>query len=224
MIVHRHRRALRLGLTSLALSTVLAACGGGGGDEEAAQDTSAAQGSTGTQNTSAQNSTTDTQPAADSAASAEFNDADVTYVQTMIPHHEQALTMAGLAKKNASREEVKKLAADIEAAQRAEMEQMRGWLKEWNKPESAMTGMDHGPGGMKGMTSDADMAAMEKATGAEFEKLFLKSMIEHHRGAIDAAKAEQANGKNADAKASADAVVTDQSAEIERIQKLLDAM
>ena len=215
MTTYGRKRHVRLLLATIALSGVLAACGGGG-DENTAQDTS-------TQDTTTQGTTTQAQPDAQpAAAAADFNEADVTFVQTMIPHHEQALKMSELAAKNASSEEVKKLAADIEAAQRAEMEKMRGWLKAWGRPESAPA-MDHGPGGMAGMTSDTDMAAMEKATGAEFEKLFLKSMIEHHRGAIDSAKTEQANGKNAEAKATAESVVADQTAEIERIQKLLDS-
>ena len=210
MTTYGRKRHVRLLLASIALSGVLAACGGGG-DENTAQETSA-QDTTSTQ----------TQPDAQPAAAAEFNEADVTFVQTMIPHHQQALEMSKLAAKNASREEVKKLAADIETAQQAEMEKMRGWLKTWGRPESAPA-MNHGPGGMAGMTSDTDMAAMEKATGAEFDELFLKSMVDHHRGAIDSAKTEQANGKNAEAKATADSVVADQTAEIERIQKHLAA-
>ena len=209
----RKRRARHL-LASIAMSGVLAACGGGG-DEDTAQETTTAQDTTSTQ----------TQPSAEPAAAADFNDADVTFVQTMIPHHEQALEMSKLAAKNASREEVKKLAADIEAAQQPEIEKMRGWLKDWGRTESdgAMAGMDHSAGGMAGMMPAEHMKAMEKATGSEFEKMFLEMMIEHHRGAVEAAKTEQAQGKNADVKALAADVETDQTAEIERIQKLLDS-
>lgn len=214
MITYGSRRHARLLLATLALSGVLAACGGGG-DEDTAQETTA------------QNTTTEqTQHSAEPAAAADFNDADVTFVQTMIPHHEQALEMSKMAAKNVSRDEVKKLAADIEAAQQPEIEKMRGWLKTWGRSESdgAMAGMDHSAGGMAGMMPAEHMQAMEKATGKEFEKMFLEMMIEHHRGAVDAAKTEQEQGKNTDVKALAADVVADQSAEIERIQKLLDSM
>jgi uncharacterized protein (DUF305 family) len=208
----RRTRAL---LATLVLSSILTACGSGG-EEGTDQESTAAQDAAAAQPAGA---------AAPAAAPA-FNDADVTFAQTMIPHHEQALTMSKLAAKNASRDEVKKLAADIEAAQLPEIEKMRGWLKAWGRGESdgAMAGMDHSAGGMAGMMPAEHLQAMEKTTGTEFEKMFLEMMIEHHRGAIEAAKTEQTQGMNADAKALADDVVTDQSAEIERIQKLLDSM
>jgi uncharacterized protein (DUF305 family) len=214
MTLNGSKRHVRLLLATLALSGVLAACGGGG-DEDTAQESTTGQDAQAAQPESS----------AEPAASGEFNDADVLFVQTMIPHHEQALKMSELAAKNASREEVKKLAADIEAAQQPEIDKMRGWLKDWGRTESdgAMAGMDHSAGGMAGMMPDEHMQAMEKATGADFEKMFLEMMIEHHRGAVEAAKTEQAQGKNADVKALAADVEADQTAEIERIQKLLDS-
>ncbi len=45
------------------------------------------------------------------------NDADVTFAQQMILHHQQAIEMAELAETRADSQEVKDLAADIEAAQ-----------------------------------------------------------------------------------------------------------
>ena len=77
----------------------------------------------------------------------DFNDADVTFAQSMIPHHEQAVQMAKMAKMHASTPEVKNLADKIEAAQGPEIATMKGWLKDWGKDESSddsMGGMDHG--------------------------------------------------------------------------------
>src|SRR3546814_10035762 len=52
---------------------------------------------------------------------AEFNDADVAFAQQMIPHHQQAVEMAQLAADRAERQEVKDLAARVEAAQAPEI-------------------------------------------------------------------------------------------------------
>ncbi|OAH12794.1 DUF305 domain-containing protein [Streptomyces jeddahensis] len=162
-----------------------------------------------------------------SAAAEDFNDADVTFAQMMIPHHEQALEMAKLADGRASDSEIKELAAQIEKAQDPEIKTMQGWLKSWGKPTEmeSMPGMDHSShSGMDGMMSDEDMEELKAAKGTDFDKMFAEMMIEHHNGAIAMAEDEQKNGKNADAKKMADAIVEGQSAEVEQLQSILDRL
>lgn len=154
------------------------------------------------------------------ASGADFNDADVTFAQGMIPHHRQAVEMAKLAGDRAESQEVKDLAADIEAAQDPEIEQMAGWLEEWDQPME-LGGMDSME--MGGMMSEDQMSGLEDATGAEFDAMFLEMMIEHHEGAIVMAQAEVDDGKNAEAVALAEAIIEAQQGEIETMQGLLDA-
>jgi len=85
--------------------------------------------------------------------SSNFNDADVTFLQSMIPHHEQAVQMAKMAKMakmHAFTPEVETLANKVEAAQVPELETMSGWLEDWGKevPSGPMSGMDHDMGDM----------------------------------------------------------------------------
>ena len=47
-----------------------------------------------------------------------------------------------------------------------------------------MNGMEHDML-MPGMMTDEEMAALDKARGPEFDRLFLEGMIRHHQGAID---------------------------------------
>lgn len=154
----------------------------------------------------------------------EFNDADVTFAQSMIPHHRQAVEMAQLADDRAADPEIKKLAEQIEKAQDPEIKTMTGWLKEWGEPTEMpdMDGMDHP--GMSGMMSEEDMKELESAQGAEFDRAFAEMMIEHHEGAIAMAEDEQKNGENADAKKLAGAIVEGQSAEVEKFQDILDRL
>ncbi|MGW9133557.1 DUF305 domain-containing protein [Streptomyces sp. NPDC055681] len=158
------------------------------------------------------------------AESTDFNDADVTFAQMMIPHHEQALEMAELADGRASDAEVKDIAAKIEKAQDPEIKTMKGWLKSWNKPTAieSMAGMDHGSGA--GMMSDADMEHLKGMKGAEFDKMFAEMTIEHHNGAISMAQDEQKSGKNADAVKMAGDIVEGQSAEVKQLQSLVDRL
>lgn len=153
----------------------------------------------------------------------DFNDADVTFAQQMIPHHEQATEMAGLAEGRTQNPDVLALAEQIAAAQGPEIETMQGWLEDWGAEGVDHTAMDHGGGmgGMDGMMSEEDMAALEAASGAEFDEAFLTMMIEHHQGAVEMARAEEQDGQNPDAVALASQIVADQTAEISTMQELL---
>ena len=160
-------------------------------------------------------STSDSQNAA-------FNDADVTFAQGMIPHHQQAIEMAQMAESRAEDSRVLDLASRIEAAQQPEIDTLTGWLEEWGAEDSGMEGMDHG--GMDhggGMMSEEDMSALMAASGAEFDRLFLEQMIEHHTGAVDMAVTESAEGQNADAIAMAETIRDTQNAEIAEMRQVL---
>jgi uncharacterized protein (DUF305 family) len=162
------------------------------------------------------------------ASNAEFNDADVTFATEMIPHHQQAVEMAELAADRAQSPEVRQLAEDIEAAQGPEIETMTQWLKDWGQ-ETPSGSMEHGDMGhgdskeMPGMMDEAEMTQLMKSDGAAFDQMFLQMMVEHHEGAIEMARIEQANGKNADAVALAKQVESDQEAEVAKMGELLDS-
>lgn len=148
----------------------------------------------------------------------DFNSTDVTFAQSMIPHHQQAVEMAKMAATRASSTEVKQLAAKIEAAQGPEIETMQGWLKNWgaSEPDDSMT-----DGSMTGMMSDDDMTTLRKATGPEFDTMFLTMMIGHHDGAIEMANTEQVKGKNAEALAFARDIEDAQTSEIGEMKRIL---
>jgi uncharacterized protein (DUF305 family) len=160
--------------------------------------------------------------ASDAGGSA--SDADVAFVQGMIPHHRGAIVMAQLADGRAQDPRVQDLADRIEAAQGPEIQTLTGWLEEWNEPlpDEDMGGMDHGSGGMdmEGM-SEEDMAALDSAFGADFDRLFLDLMVDHHRGAVDMAETEIAEGSNPDAVDMARGIVESQTAEIQEMETLL---
>lgn len=150
---------------------------------------------------------------------AAFNDADVTFAQGMIPHHQQAIEMAQMASERAQDPRVLDLASRIEAAQQPEIETLTGWLEEWGVEDGGMDhgGMDHGGG----MMSEDDMNALMAASGAEFDRLFLEQMIEHHTGAVEMATTEAGEGQNTEALAMANDIRDSQNAEIAEMRQLL---
>ncbi|MFD0316297.1 DUF305 domain-containing protein [Streptomyces flavalbus] len=200
-------RRIALGATAVAAALVLAACG----SDDGSSDT----GSGARPSPSA---------SAEDTAGA-HNDQDVDFAQGMIPHHQQALRMAEMAKSQASSAEVKDLASRIEKAQDPEIETMSGWLEAWGEDvPSAMPGMghgDHGSSHMPGMMDTEDMDGLMDASGKDFDTMFLTMMVEHHEGAVDMANIEKDKGQYGPAKRLADDVITAQTAEIEEMNTLL---
>lgn len=148
-------------------------------------------------------------------SSSEFSGMDIMFAQMMIPHHEQAVEMSSLAPGRAQNPAVLELAAQISAEQDPEIDQMKSWL------ESAGASVDMGHEmAMSGMLSDEEIDALSKATGAEFEELFLKGMIAHHEGAIDMAEMVT-NSNNDEASALGEAIIRSQTEQIQYMYELL---
>jgi uncharacterized protein (DUF305 family) len=80
---------------------------------------------------------------------------------------------------------------------------------------------------MPGMLTDEELAALESARGAEFDRLFLTGMIGHHFGAItmvDNLFAQPAAGQEETVFRFASDVLADQSAEIQRMRDMLESI
>lgn len=154
--------------------------------------------------------------------------ADVAFVQMMIPHHRQALEMAALAPDRASSPEVVALASRIDAAQAPEVLLMAGWLSEQGV-DVPQAGDDparwdhgeHGHDGMVGMLTPTELLGLRRASGSEFDRLFLAGMIRHHEGAVAMARAELRGGTAPRVLELADDVNAGQAAEIARMRALL---
>lgn len=155
------------------------------------------------------------------AASADFNDADTTFAQMMIPHHAQAVAMSDvMLKKDGVPPAVTALATKIKAAQGPEIEEMTSWLQTWAQPTEMPTDMPSAHS-MSGMMGEEDMARLGTAQGVEAAKLFLTQMIAHHEGAVMMAKTESTAGKNALAVRLSKDIISSQEAEIQEMKDLL---
>jgi len=119
--------------------------------------------------------------------------ADVDFMQGMIMHHSQAVEMTALIPSHTENKDVRTLGAKISSSQSDEIRFMQRWLAARGKPISMPGAMPGMPGmdmsgkpmaPMPGMLTPEQMAALRKATGAEFDYLFLTGMIQHHGGAL----------------------------------------
>jgi uncharacterized protein (DUF305 family) len=150
-----------------------------------------------------------------------FNADDVAFATNMIPHHKQAVDLSALVPDRSTNAELIALAQQISAAQQPEINVMKVFLVQWNEnPDTNSGHAGHGTT-MRGMVDAATMTKLQSLNGADFDKLWLESMIGHHQGAIEMAKAEIANGDNVDAKALANKIVAAQEAEIGQMKQML---
>ncbi|MGW9194356.1 DUF305 domain-containing protein [Micromonospora chersina] len=152
------------------------------------------------------------------AAPPRYNGLDVWYVRMMIPHHQQAVEMAGLAPDRAADPRVRAVADRIRAAQGPEIGVLRGWLGERDLP-AEVAGHDHGT--MRGMQSAEAMRQLAAARGAEFDRLFVRMMTAHHEGAVVMSTDLLKVGADQTLQEFANAVASEQSAEIARLRELI---
>jgi uncharacterized protein (DUF305 family) len=161
-----------------------------------------------------------------------WTEADAEFMAGMIGHHAQAIAMARLAPRNGASPAVRTLAARIINAQRDEIQLMRQWLGDRQRPvpDADPRGMKHEMGGqtmmmqMPGMLSEEQMLALTRARKREFDRLFLQYMIQHHQGAVAMVRTlfeADGAGQNQTVFKFASDVNVDQTTEIARMQRLL---
>lgn len=155
-----------------------------------------------------------------------YTEADVTFLQDMIPHHGQALTMSDWAPGRGSAPRILALAERIGITQAAEIARMREWLErrgeEVPQARGGMHDMD-----MPGMLTMEQLAELESLSGAAFDIRFLELMIPHHQGAITMVNRLQATpggGLEPMVNVLAENIEVDQRAEIGRMQRLLEEL
>jgi len=161
-----------------------------------------------------------------------YSDADVEFMTGMIPHHAQAVIMAGWAPTHGARKDVAILCERILVGQRDEILLMQNWLRDRGQPvpdasstrmKMKMNGMEHDML-MPGMLTDEEMAALDRARGPEFDRLFLEGMIRHHQGALDMVDVlfdSFGGGQDEKMYKFASDVYADQQIEINRMKEML---
>jgi uncharacterized protein (DUF305 family) len=166
-----------------------------------------------------------------------YTQADVDFMTGMIAHHAQAIVMSHMAPTHGASASVRTLAERIINAQQDEIATTQMWLRDRNKPvpdpnTSGMqmpmnASMGSMPMLMPGMLTEAQMKQLDASRGKEFDRLFLSFMIRHHQGAVKmVSDLFDTNGAAQDQtifKFASD-VNADQTTEIARMQRMLDAL
>jgi uncharacterized protein (DUF305 family) len=162
-------------------------------------------------------------------ADTSYSPDDVQFMQDMIPHHNQAVQMAELVADRTNRPELSDIAGRINVSQRDEIEFMQQWLRERGEdvPDPTAHEAMHTAHKMAGMASPEQMAELARAEGTDFDKLFLELMIRHHEGAVKMVEhllEQPGSAYDPVLFEFTNDVTNDQTAEIERMDKLLASL
>lgn len=153
-------------------------------------------------------------------------DADVRFIQMMIPHHQQALEMAALVPERTGRDDLRLMAERITVSQQDEIATMRRWLQaHGHAAADAHAGHGGGHAHMPGMATPEEMAALAALRGPAFDRRFLELMIRHHEGALAMVGelfASAGGGQSSEIYQIASDVDADQRMEIDRMRMLMD--
>ena len=155
-----------------------------------------------------------------------YTAADVRFMTNMVAHHAQAVHVSRWAATHGASPAVQRLAERIINAQEDEIRAIQQWLIDRQKPVPTANPHAHHHQ-MPGMLTMAQMHQLEAARGAEFDRLFLTLMIEHHRGAVAMVKElfESPGGaQDLTVFKFANDVQVDQSTEIARMEQMLASM
>jgi uncharacterized protein (DUF305 family) len=146
-----------------------------------------------------------------------YNAIDVAFVQMMIVHHQQAVQMADLAPGRAANTQLAALAGRISAAQKPEISVLRNWLKDRRLPDNDP---NHDHATMPGMQTDAAIAALTAARGADFDRMFADMMTAHHQGAQQMALDVIRGGTDTLLSEMANEMAVEQGSEIRRMEQM----
>ena len=153
---------------------------------------------------------------------APYTKADVEFMQGMIAHHAQAIVMSRMAESHGANPQVMKLSNKIDQSQVPEIRIMQSWLTR-NKQYAPDTSSWHHMT-MPGMLTAAQLNELDAARGVEFDRAYLRLMIQHHAGAlkmVDDLFNSSLAGQEVDVNVFANDVVTAQTVEIGIMQRLL---
>lgn len=140
-------------------------------------------------------------------------DFEMAFLSDMVHHHKSALDMFKMAEQRAQHDEIKQLAKKGTAEQQGEIDKMSGMLKSMGKTADDHQEPAESMGKMK-----ADMAKLDDAKGADFDKMFLTMMIEHHHGAVHMAELANEKSDNADIKQMSEKMAASQREDVQKMQ------
>ena len=137
---------------------------------------------------------------------------DQTFIEQMIPHHQEAIDTSNIILLNSDSDEIKQFARGVIDAQVKENEEMKSWHEEW-------FGKDYTANSE--LTMIMMMGDLTKLSGSDLDQAYAKGMVMHHKSAIEMAKKIKTISTKTEVLNLADDVILSQSTEVNALQNWL---
>lgn len=156
------------------------------------------------------------------------NDADVTYVSSVVAHHAQSIQLLNLRPQQPTGIQVGLWVDSARMRRLHELHVTERMLRGWDRPVPE-TGLDHSDEGkhiefdsdIPGVLPQSRVRTIEVANGDAFTRSWLSALLEHELGAVRLAEAEIAAGQNAETVALAEKDRAAHAAQAERLRRML---
>ena len=156
--------------------------------------------------------------------------AEAGFARDMQVHHLQGVDMAMIVRDRTDDPDVRRMAYDMATTQGHQAGQLYGWLAAWGLrqlgSQPPMTWMGHTGHGMSalmpGMATPEQLGELSAASGVEAERVFLRLMIAHHRGALEMAEAVLERSEHPAVLAFARGVLLSQQSETDLMTTMLE--
>ncbi|MEO6792285.1 MAG: DUF305 domain-containing protein [Mycobacterium sp.] len=145
---------------------------------------------------------------------------DIGFLENMVAHHQQALQLTAIMPGQSNNPALLLLANRIAEQQRTELQGCQAQLLQWETPGRSPAERD-AAADLPGMVDQTTIDKLRSLRGPEFEKLWLQTMINHHRGAITMAHNEIEQGQSPEAISIAKSLAPLQQAEIDQMTAML---
>ncbi len=132
---------------------------------------------------------------------------DEAFLNAMIPHHEEAVMASRTIASISKDPKVMQFAEKVIDVQTKEIEQMKVWYAEWYGKEYKSSGMYR-----------PMMQELKETAGEEQDQLYIKGMIDHHKGAVDMAEQILAITQREEVRQLAQEIIENQTAEINQLE------
>jgi uncharacterized protein (DUF305 family) len=145
-----------------------------------------------------------------------FNATDLAWIELMIPMDDQLLRVLGMAQKQATDPAVRTFATQVSTGHKTEVAQFVALRTRANWPaKNPHEGHD-----MPGMMTEPEIVTLGKTKGAAFDQLFEKNLKEHLDQSIVLARSITTDGKDAETKKLAAAIMTSRAAQLKQLAAL----
>lgn len=153
--------------------------------------------------------------AAPTQAGTQHNQADVTFLDSVVLLRQQAVQLGFQGVSTATNAGLKTQSQTISGERYPALDTLLGWLTQWGQPAPSATTTQ-----VAGLLTNDQMQQLSGLKGSAFDSKLVSDLVANHQAVINAANTEVSAGSNQQAQQVAQNLVTSETAELNQLNAL----